>query len=265
MSINRRNFILCVGTVLTTVALSSPIDSLIGEKGITFTDDYNGWDDSTAKLYVQDGLSHLWDGIENTDWGVHNSSTLVWQDLVGALDITLPQSAQANSDNILLTAENAASTRNLTIDTSKDYTVEVLFVYGESDETAGYGQWRIGRLAGVSFANQYFKFDRYWSGTRIFNTPATFNQYIYPPQHQRMVLATYQIRQSEGLFNIYYNGQIAYRDVAVGTTKSAARIELMPNNRHQYTYRMAVYSRALTNEEIAYNYLIDLERFGVAQ
>ena len=264
MIINRRNFILCLGAVLTSVALSSPIDSLLGERSVTFTDaDNSGWDDSTAKFYVQDGLTHLWDGIENTDWGIHHSSIPVWQDLVGSLDITLPQSAQANPDNILLIAENAASTRNLTIDTSKDYTVEVLFVYGESDETADYGQWRLGRLAGVSFANQYFKYDCYWSGTRIFNTPATFNKKISPPQYQRMVLATYKIRQSEGLYNIYYNGQIAYRDVAVDTTKSAAKIELMPKNRHQYTYRMAVYSRALTDEEIAYNYELDKERFGL--
>ena len=39
-----------------------------------------------ADAYIQDGLLHMWDGIENAEWGLHDNNSLIWQDLVG--DIT---------------------------------------------------------------------------------------------------------------------------------------------------------------------------------
>lgn len=53
----------------------------------------------TARDYVQNGLVALWDGIENAGWGVHDSSTTTWKDLIGSLDITL-KNAQIFDDHV---------------------------------------------------------------------------------------------------------------------------------------------------------------------
>ena len=37
----------------------------------------------TAKDYVQDGLVAMWDGIENAGWGVHDPNATTWKDLTG--------------------------------------------------------------------------------------------------------------------------------------------------------------------------------------
>lgn len=40
----------------------------------------------TARSYVQDGLVAMWDGIENSGWGVHDPNATVWKDLVGGVE-----------------------------------------------------------------------------------------------------------------------------------------------------------------------------------
>lgn len=44
----------------------------------------------TARDYVQAGLIHMWDGIENAGWGVHDGTAQTWTDLVGSNHITAP-------------------------------------------------------------------------------------------------------------------------------------------------------------------------------
>ena len=41
----------------------------------------------TAKDYVQDGLIAMWDGIENTGWGVHDPNATTWKDLIGGAEL----------------------------------------------------------------------------------------------------------------------------------------------------------------------------------
>lgn len=43
----------------------------------------------TSALYVQDGLVHQWDGIENAGVGLSDTSARVWVDLKGEADLTL--------------------------------------------------------------------------------------------------------------------------------------------------------------------------------
>ena len=39
----------------------------------------------SAKSYVQDGLAHQWDGIENVGYGIHDGSASTWIDLVSGV------------------------------------------------------------------------------------------------------------------------------------------------------------------------------------
>ena len=40
----------------------------------------------TARDYVQNGLIAMWDGIENSGWGVHDASATTWKDLAGGVE-----------------------------------------------------------------------------------------------------------------------------------------------------------------------------------
>jgi hypothetical protein len=56
--------------------------------------------ESTAKLYIQDGLVAMWDGIENTGWGTHDANATVWKDLVGTRDVPMTNVSWGNDECI---------------------------------------------------------------------------------------------------------------------------------------------------------------------
>lgn len=218
--------------------------------------------DYTAKSYIQDGLVAMWDGIENAGWGVHDANATVWRDLIGSLDITIPSSATIADKYLKMTSGSTSSVNTFTIDTTSDYAVELVFAAGDSHETADWVRWRFGYLLGASFATQYFKFGNYWGGNRVFNTPATYNRDSSTLSTDgRVVTATFNIKQSESKFDIYYNGAKRYVDQSTDSTKSAYKIEFITGERAQYTFRANIYNRLLSASEIAYNYSIDKARF----
>jgi hypothetical protein len=49
----------------------------------------------TARDYVQSGLIAMWDGIENAGWGTHDPNATVWKDLVGNSDLTISDTTKA--------------------------------------------------------------------------------------------------------------------------------------------------------------------------
>lgn len=51
----------------------------------------------TAKDYIQDGLIHMWDGIENVGWGKHDNNSAVWKDLIGGRDFVKVNGAFADT------------------------------------------------------------------------------------------------------------------------------------------------------------------------
>ena len=53
----------------------------------------------TAKDYVQSGLVAMWDGIENAGWGVHDPNATEWKDLVGSYDLVQTQTAKITWDD----------------------------------------------------------------------------------------------------------------------------------------------------------------------
>ena len=59
--------------------------------------------DSTAKLYIQDGLVALWDGIENAGWGIHNPDAMMWKNLLGDEGLDFPLIGMVVGENYVYT------------------------------------------------------------------------------------------------------------------------------------------------------------------
>lgn len=220
----------------------------------------------SAKSYIQDGLIAMWDGIENAGWGIHNPNATILKDLVGSYDINLPSSAIVNDNHILLKDENAQSSNLFRIDTNSDYAVEQVLMYGVEEDAVTWGSWTIGRLFGGSYASQYWNAGRVWIGLRVFNTPGNSNipGILTPYKHRIPLQASYNIRQGDSVFDIYfYYNEESYFDNATGTRKEDYQVALVPNGVHHYTYSMRLYNRTLTDAERLHNYTIDQQRFGV--
>lgn len=219
---------------------------------------YSGWQNP----YITDGLIAMWDGEWNAGGGVHDPNATVWKDLIGSLDINIPSSATIADKYLKMTSGSTSSANTFTIDTTSDYAVELVFAAGDSGEGGNWVRWRFGYLLGASFATMYFSLGNYWGGNRVFNTPATFNMFNGTSSADgRVVTATFNIKQSESKFDIYYNGAKRYVDKSTDSTKSADKIEFITGSRAQYTFRANIYNRLLTADEIAANCAIDAERF----
>lgn len=75
-SINRRDFLAGASAILTTGAIARPVRSLLS------TRDAEPLFIPTAADYVMDGLIAMWDGIENAGWGVQDTESTSWMELV---------------------------------------------------------------------------------------------------------------------------------------------------------------------------------------
>lgn len=79
----------------------------------------------TARDYVQDGLIAMWNGIENAGWGVHDSTSTVWKDLVGSYDLTLLSGTTWTENAAVAGSENGIARRATALDVSLFGTIEV--------------------------------------------------------------------------------------------------------------------------------------------
>lgn len=83
---------------IATAAICSPVRSGLGCDGEMFSTEH----EITAADYVSDGLTCLFDGIENAGWGEHDDLASSWMDLVGGCEMSFSQGVNAYfEDNCL--------------------------------------------------------------------------------------------------------------------------------------------------------------------
>lgn len=234
----------------------------------------------TARDYVQDGLVAMWDGIENAGWGVHDSSVMVWQDLVRSVGAGIPiTSTMGFAENGLSvtvdsgvqfggTTQTSFYLQDFPVDTSSFECVFTADEYSQNVNNLGgifgieIGNFR--RFAyGMPWGVKYFSwpfgigFSLYaFDASSIFNTPG--RHYVAWSQNDeskdRMYIDSELIKSvdtkassisfAHGMkFNRCYNGL-----GGIGGVYHCLRI----------------YNRALTAAEIAANYAVDKARFNLS-
>ena len=211
----------------------------------------------TARFYVQDGLIAIWDGIENSGWGVHDASATTWKDLSGnGNDLTLMNGAHFDANSLITAARNSVSAL---LPTRLPYaTIEVCAFQDASRNSSQL----------VCFGNSVNDSRMMSCGSKSIQSMNGNHQITVPTSKAtRTWAATYPTDSST---IPYIDGQLATGTV---TTNSWAPrngpFGLSGSSNYQgwnfvgNYYCVRLYSRALTADEIAANYAIDKERFNL--
>lgn len=224
--------------------------------------------------YVTDGLVAWWDGIWNAGLGVHDAAATVWKDLVGSRDLTLNASGVSWSDNALV---SAISTRNAAeytggVPTTDFYTVELV-----KGATTGRSVLVLGGTAAREDTGLVLG-----AGATAFRVATGTNDAA------RRELATGAGIGSVRHLSVRYSapGSTATSVLADGVALALSHDGSWPgsnNLRHiclfgrsandayganGYPVRgnchcLRLYNRQLTDAEVAANYAVDKERFGL--
>ena len=216
----------------------------------------------TAQSYVQSGLIAQWDGIENAGYGIHDAAATEWKNLFGtgtvgdlpvtplpgyvwrgtALEMTKAAGGTKDSNRLLtpesvslpaFTVEMVASSPNGVI---RRWEVSPWASTFESWATAAEGyleRIKDTRIAALSTLrpNQRLYFITTYNGTT----------------HKAMIYDNGTLRTNSKTATYTHAGRLAF-----GTALAAqGRI-----------YAIRVYNRALTADEVAANYAVDVQRFA---
>ena len=224
----------------------------------------------TSADYKTDGLGAQWDGIENAGRGTRTESPAVWKDLIGSSDITIPSWVSVNSDKTGFLSVGSTVTRtyptlaSIPALTNDSVTIEVVAKRVRWNNTGNYnsvqylasspwGQfgYRKNETKGL-FLND--------SKSVLFNNNTTG----VDVRTINTLVGRFTLGSSDGELLANATKLSLVNDptaLAVPTTWRffcATRTDIE-------IYAMRVYNRRLTDEEIAWNCLVDRQRYlGVA-
>ena len=232
----------------------------------------------TAKDYIQDGLVAMWDGIENAGWGVHDGEATTWKDLVGGGNITwtsYPSIAPTSPWGILHTGAGSGYAQ-----ADAQAIAAVVAAYKNGEITAEY----VARFKPTSSADGFVRFERagYAQGLAAHSlasssypdmgilyvrdsATSTFKTFS-PPTYKPTFYAAQTISLTDRSSVKFCNGTALSTTIASGVvlddiTFSRLSIGLTGNGTACGALR--IYNRALSPEEITYNYSIDNKRFNL--
>ena len=229
--------------------------------------------------YVQDGLVHLWDGINNTGEG-HDSEATVWADLIGDYPInkTNPGSTwlsnalyfnpQTKSDLQAWTGTGSIKNTTMTIEMVIEPGTNEAFPTGRAacvGSFVGYGKTahrRFGTSPGDTsvgvFCNESTKgfcttgFEGCLGVRSIVGTYTTTSKAdsIYVNGVKKTKNATHTYSDDKTRDYVILGG---YDYAGTATYPYLGKI-----------YSVRIYNRVLTADEIAQNYAVDVARFGLS-
>lgn len=248
MKLNRRDFLFGTLGLASAPAMGGPVRSLLSPLGILEP----VLAPPTALDYIQDGLVGMWDGIENAGWGVHDPSATTWVNLVNGGTFNVGSGNYFTDDSLYVATDKMASLAIplYGIQDNNAYTFEIVGASynGQSLCTIPYAYG-----AAFSAFPDWSDSDSYVIGCggnmSIKNTG---------PRGTRKSFGLIVSGDTWKLFSKQFNAEKS------GTwTKTTSRFDGGKLRSVSATNVLRLYSRALTPEEIRYNYLIDKMRFGL--
>lgn len=257
-----------LGTILASHRAPAIVKSLIG--GAQTQLDTNAPTYSAAS-YVQDGLLAMWDGTENAGFGIHDDSATIWKDLVGSRDFiirdpnnvhfepnayssdyqtnqgisnALTQGSFTFADNLALTFEISGKIRSYIKDNAATIFSSCIWNSG----------WNIPTLYLEPHACSVLRYKFGTSGERPFEADSNFSVSC--------------VHSNRSNIKVKINGilvnQIGSAPWSIGSgtvTRIGCDTNYKPFNGLIYNAR--IYSRRLTDAEVAHNNKVDKERFGL--
>lgn len=272
----RKDIILGAAAFAMGQAIGKPVRSMLGQMGDNFIQSRDeGWENSTAKYYVQDGLVALWDGIENAGWGRHDADIEEWKDLKGGeSNFILSDTSIVEENKIVFpqNTSNASDTQTVDVKHFRFPYVEIVF----STKRVSWGDSRV-----VLLGNEY------WGNVQSIVTSSPsgdpdgsryigfgLERTLSENGSQAFVIPNLSVVECgfkcgtvrPANINPVVNGQIVQYITRpnIYTTTTTDKWILCGAGSNEITiYCLRFYSRALNSDEVAHNYAIDKERFGL--
>ena len=218
---------------------------------------------ASTSLYVQDGLVACWDGIENAGVGVHNPSATVWKDLVGGYEFALT-GVTVNDDRMTFAGSTSSYGTLSAADTTSSFvvasngTMEIVY---RSDTGAGT------QVLLQSTDSSGLAFGIFSGNNIILRSSSSTAAQMLP----------FTSGANTNCVSVFYTSRAPVSAVVNGgkMALSGSNYWGAPNASQTFIgkrasnasgflgsiYCIRLYSRHLTDEEIAANYEIDQKRF----
>ena len=264
---------LCI-LALCSVSSGGIVKSNVGGREIGFIEQ----EEDNPIPYITDGLIAMWDGEWNTGVGIHDDSATVWKDLTGnrSHDFILVSGNYVWEDKALFGLERSTGRLgSLNISSLGEVgTVECVVNLGYGHDNVAFqngvileGAYNSGTIAvrGVGYASG--KCCQILSGVHYvpwFLSPG------YNTRAEDRIISFGSTIQSGDTDFCFFNGEASKTYNYNSTWKTSSTIILgayrIGDERYPFygpIYCIRIYSRKLSSEEIAYNFQIDQERFGI--
>ena len=276
---------------LPFVSISAPVRSNLGGDG----EEYGDVEPYTAASYVQDGLFCMYDGIENAGWGIHEDTLTQMQDL-GPYNLSFPVPASwtVGEDNIFVPKNYyTPRTINLPDDAYEELitalsnaTITIEYVWEDlgSDYPTSEGLGVLGpvkvlgsRDALLGCRKNSFRGNFWASGYGYYWGPVIKIEDIQQDGSYSAMLygleTDYKVKEVIRYNELYSIGTAPNNSSTLHGTWAQRVRHIVPTRQlilvyqnNGYTgrlYNLRIYTRALSLEEIAHNYMVDKARFGL--
>jgi len=216
----------------------------------------------TVSDYVQDGLVAVWDGIENAGWGVHDRQATEWRELINGTYTVLGRKGYFDGNAMCVPLRSQIPLVSVQFDNLTARTIEYCFGdFGNNLNIERNFVYLEDNRNNSSFSMQ-LNWERKWRITT--NVAGTHTKDISMEEIGPLELIdmmTYSF--SQGLTSKTYVNGVFSKELLKRPFTSFTSIGLgLRTGMSQKAYCIRVYDRVLTDEEIAFNHDIDVERFG---
>lgn len=224
----------------------------------------------TAKTYIRDGLLHMWDGIENVGYGQHDSGATYWKDLVSGNDLLPYKNATPpvwddfgfcgdGTDHTLVSTNLLSGFSEGTFETVV--------------QANGSAQWLVANRYNTSFnAVQVIQYNGSWD-VNIFPASGSYLTKKYPGNQ----LVHIAVACDSNSCTYYLNGETVSQDAGDFSTSIFNNKPLQVGSATywhgsrkffmqagSFVRASRISNRVLSADEIAFNFAIDKERFGIS-
>lgn len=243
---------IAIFAALVLTGFSKPISSSVGARHV-FAAESNK-KTYTAADYIQDGLVALWDGIENVEWGAHDPETTVWIDLINGIKWT-GTDLIVEDDGFVCSGVNTVNGNNTFIfsglvgpERTREIVIEPITIQFTNDPVMSATGDR--SLDFALWATRTPQLVAFFRNGLIFYSAT-------PSELSKVGLA---VVNGSNFTSGYVNGILTRRqDVYYAQQGNTVLPYLSGNVVKILSFR--VYDRVLTEDEIAYNHMIDQVRF----
>lgn len=264
MSITRREFFRSGIGLVSMVAASDALSMTKGNLGARqqkLSNSGVAWDNP----YITEGLIHMWDAEFNAGMGKHDSSASKWRDLVGQCDLTITGDYVIGNNYIrqeanCSTALSCDSTASITLPANAH--ISVVTYNADAVRNQSF------RLFSIGTSKFRMRYGNGSYGYYVSDYNGAICATVSIPRKGLIRTDYTLVDNGDGTTTItpYFNG---VRKTA--STKNTAvvegKVKFYNYNSERIIdydfYNAMIYNRPLTTDEMAYNYEVDKERFGL--